>query len=95
MRRRLALSALLGLAACGPGEAPGGEQSGAAGNDAMDDGAFVRVGGLPIDYAEVQDVAKHYRSALPAASANEVERLALTAYLIPRAAFARRYSVHR
>lgn len=83
MKPGLAVSMLLALAACDSGEAAEDTQPVAA----ADDGAFVRVGGLPIEYAEVQDVAGHYRNALPAASANEVERLALTAYLIPRAAF--------
>jgi hypothetical protein len=84
---------VLALAACGPGDGVEGTHSdgpqshGPQSEAAGGDGAFVRVGGLPIRYAEVQDVANHYRGALPAASANEVERLALTAYLIPRAAF--------
>jgi hypothetical protein len=83
MRLWSAALALPLLAACGSEPTAGAPPEPAA----AEDGAFVRVEGIPIPYAEVQDTAKHYRAAFPAASANEVERLALTAYLIPRAAF--------
>lgn len=90
MKRWIAGPTLLALVACGTGDAPDAEagEETVESKAAAEGGAFLRVGGLPIQYSEVQDVANHYRHALPAASANEVERLALTAYLIPRTAFA-------
>lgn len=87
MRWARAAAGLLALAACDAGPPEGAGRAAPSGESAAD-GAFVRVGGLPIPYSEVRDLARHYRGAQPAASANEIERLALTAYLIPRTAFA-------
>lgn len=85
LARAFAAALLAGLAACseGAGERPGQPEP----TDAATPGTFARVGGVEIPYRDVQICAQHYRETMPAASANEHERVGLTAYLIPRAAF--------